>query len=152
MVGQFHEQAEALANKYGGYWSEHPDYPLSNWIQEVRDGDTRLGYWPWVLSKLSDEHVHLVVQNPGDVAIVFTRELLADLTALLDYCQDDSERQDFSFHVSENYDAGLSESELETLVTGDDDEIQAILEKAAAKPDATHIWAIAHRIRRLLPE
>lgn len=106
MVGQFHEQAEALANN----------------------------------------------QSPGDVVIVFTRERLADLTALLDYCQHDSEWKDFRDQLRENAGAGLSESEIETLFTGSNDDVQAILEKTAESSDVTHIWAIAHRIRRLLPE
>lgn len=100
----------------------------------------------------SDKDVHSSVQNSGDVVIVFTRERLADLIDLLDYCQDDSEWQDFWFYLNENYDAVLTESELEILAMGDDDEVQAILEKAAEKDYVKHIWAIAHRIRQLLPE
>ena len=31
-----------------GPWGEHPAYPLTDWKQEVLNGDTRLGYWSWV--------------------------------------------------------------------------------------------------------
>lgn len=151
MVGQFHEQAEALANKYGGYWSEHPDYPLSNWIQEVRDGDTRLGYWPWVLSKLIDACDSLAAQDPGGTAIVFSRDQLADLIKLLAYIQDESETRDFRAYLQYSDDISLSDSEREALLTYDDDEVRPILEKAAHDPSANHIWAIAQRVRELLP-
>lgn len=42
----------ALQEAYGGYWGDHPDYPVSDWQYEVENGDTREGYWTWVLSKL----------------------------------------------------------------------------------------------------
>jgi hypothetical protein len=35
-----------------GYWNEHPSHPLIDWQREVTNGDTRLGYWPWVISEL----------------------------------------------------------------------------------------------------
>lgn len=45
-VGQFAEQ-------FGGYWhGECPDYPADDWKTEVRNGDTRLGYWEWVANRL----------------------------------------------------------------------------------------------------
>lgn len=42
----------ALADKYGGTWGQHPNYPLEDWTYEVGNGDTRLGYWEWVDVKL----------------------------------------------------------------------------------------------------
>ena len=33
----------------GGYWEgECPGLPLEDWVTEVNNGDTRLGYWDWV--------------------------------------------------------------------------------------------------------
>lgn len=32
-------------------WSEHPNYPADDWKYEVANGDTRLGYWPWVAAQ-----------------------------------------------------------------------------------------------------
>jgi hypothetical protein len=31
------------------YWGESPDHPVSDWMYWVSNGDTRLGYWDWVL-------------------------------------------------------------------------------------------------------
>ncbi len=39
---------------YGGYWSEHPDYPVEDWQYEVANGDTREGYWKWVEHKIEE--------------------------------------------------------------------------------------------------
>jgi hypothetical protein len=38
----------------GGYSArdEHPDYPRCDWVYEVRNGDTGLGYRDWVLHRL----------------------------------------------------------------------------------------------------
>ena len=33
------------------YWGEVPAYPVSDWISEVQDNDTRAGYWGWVIQK-----------------------------------------------------------------------------------------------------
>ena len=49
------EYAHEIAADYGGYWGEHPDYPLSDWQDEVAADDTRWGYWEWVAHKLDDE-------------------------------------------------------------------------------------------------
>jgi len=36
-------------DKKRDYWNdEHPDYPLSDWQNEVTNGDTRRGYWEFV--------------------------------------------------------------------------------------------------------
>lgn len=37
------------------YWNEHADYPVEDWQHEVADGNTRLGYWDWVLVKFDQE-------------------------------------------------------------------------------------------------
>ena len=41
-------EIEALAKKHGGWNGQHPDYTLSEWIDDVVGHDTRLGYWEWV--------------------------------------------------------------------------------------------------------
>lgn len=48
---------EQLREKYDGeqgtYWGQHPDYPMYVWQDEVANLDTRLGYWEWVVHRLS---------------------------------------------------------------------------------------------------
>lgn len=44
-----------------GHWEDHPDYPSSDWSDEVANGNTRLGYTDWVASMIdqdseSDDH------------------------------------------------------------------------------------------------
>ncbi len=41
---------EALREKYGGTWSEHPFFPLVDWQAEVANNETRQGYWSFVES------------------------------------------------------------------------------------------------------
>lgn len=49
-------------NRPGDYWSEVPEYPVSDWQAEVANDDTRQGYWEWVESKKeSDEDNALTV-------------------------------------------------------------------------------------------
>ena len=44
---------EKLADEHGGYWEgEHDDFPVSDWKYEVRNEDTRQGYWEWVANKV----------------------------------------------------------------------------------------------------
>jgi hypothetical protein len=43
-----------LADRTGGYWSEHPNYPVEDWVAAVVNEDTRQGYWEWVKAKLDD--------------------------------------------------------------------------------------------------
>ena len=35
-----------------GYWDQHPDYPVEDWIYHVQCDDTRLSYWGWVRSEI----------------------------------------------------------------------------------------------------
>lgn len=44
-------EALAIADKFGGIWGAHPDWPVDAWNSEVANDDTRLGYWEWVLAK-----------------------------------------------------------------------------------------------------
>jgi hypothetical protein len=34
------------------HWDDHPDYPASDWMREVGEGDTRLGYVDWVNTEM----------------------------------------------------------------------------------------------------
>jgi len=34
-----------------GYWDEYPNFPVRDWIYDITNGDTRLGYWDWVRAK-----------------------------------------------------------------------------------------------------
>lgn len=43
-------EAAFLRDTYGGHWNEHPEYPASQWKAEVENGDTRLGYWEWIVN------------------------------------------------------------------------------------------------------
>lgn len=47
--------AEELREAHGGVWGEHPDYPLDDWLYEVSNGDTRLGYWDWAAVRKADD-------------------------------------------------------------------------------------------------
>lgn len=47
-----------LYKQYGGRkrrWGEHPEYVLHIWQTEAERGHTKLGYWPWVVSKILTE-------------------------------------------------------------------------------------------------
>ena len=48
------EEARKLADQLGGVWRDHPDFPSKDWKYEVSNGDTRAGYWDWVLSRLEE--------------------------------------------------------------------------------------------------
>lgn len=43
--------ADELCKKYGS-WGEHPNHPVTDWQAQVTDGDTRLGYWDWLVVEL----------------------------------------------------------------------------------------------------
>lgn len=32
-----------------GYWTDRPE--LEDWLYEVRNGDTRQGFWEWLVAK-----------------------------------------------------------------------------------------------------
>lgn len=45
-----------LVEEHGGYWGGgHPKYLVNDWQHEVVDGNTRLGYWEWVFSRIEAE-------------------------------------------------------------------------------------------------
>ena len=33
------------------YWGERPGHPIDDWKYEVRNDDTRMGYWEWVVAR-----------------------------------------------------------------------------------------------------
>ena len=43
---------EELLEVWDGNWNQHPRVPLEDWVHEVRNDDTRQGYWSYVESKL----------------------------------------------------------------------------------------------------
>lgn len=56
------EAAESLESDprlTAGVWDNDPDYPPEDWRYEVANGDTRLGYWDWVVNQKEQE------QNEG---------------------------------------------------------------------------------------
>ncbi len=57
--GDFGLSLAQLEAKYssGDAWGQHPDYPREDWQYDVSNGDTRLGYWEWVLHNV-ESHYH----------------------------------------------------------------------------------------------
>ena len=49
--------SEELRERHGGWWKEHPRFPVSDWKMEIENDDTRADYWTWVLSQLQSEEV-----------------------------------------------------------------------------------------------
>lgn len=52
-ASQFRETPEL--QQFDSYWDQHPDYPVEDWQSEVANGDTRLGYWDWLLCQMESE-------------------------------------------------------------------------------------------------
>jgi hypothetical protein len=46
--------ASDLKESYG-HWNSHPVYRVSDWMEIVSYGDTRLGYWEWVADQIELE-------------------------------------------------------------------------------------------------
>lgn len=38
-----------------GFWEDYPRYPVEDWKHEVKNDDTRLGYWQWVESQIEQQ-------------------------------------------------------------------------------------------------
>jgi hypothetical protein len=38
-----------------GYWTVHPLHDLEEWTDEVRNGDTRQGYWEWAIAREEED-------------------------------------------------------------------------------------------------
>lgn len=47
-------RVQRLVDQHGGYWNEHPEYPVIDWLYEVANLNTRQGYWYWVLARVED--------------------------------------------------------------------------------------------------
>jgi|TARA_Y100000310_G_scaffold262645_1_gene272378 hypothetical protein len=79
-----------------------------------------------------------------------------DIEAVLDYVQDDSEWDHFRDYLREECKCGrhtvLTHADARMLAMSSDNDIIAagILERAAMHPEENHIWAVAHRARKLL--
>jgi len=39
-------------NREDGRWGEHPKFTFGDWCYEAGAGDTRIGYWDWVLHQM----------------------------------------------------------------------------------------------------
>lgn len=46
--------AEQLMNEFGD-WGDHPQFPRSDWLYEVANGDTQRGYWDFVVAKIDGQ-------------------------------------------------------------------------------------------------
>lgn len=53
---QHREDPLELARENGGHWGEHGLYPVDDWRHEVKNDDTRLGYWEWVAKKIDEKY------------------------------------------------------------------------------------------------
>jgi hypothetical protein len=40
-------EVEEFCEQHGGWWGEYPAAPTRDWIYEVGERNTRLGYWEW---------------------------------------------------------------------------------------------------------
>ena len=60
-------------NKDRNYWGEDPRVSLAEWQYEVRNGDTRLGYWEFVQARM-DEDEELGVDTPSSPPLSFSDE------------------------------------------------------------------------------
>ncbi len=47
-------EALQLANAMG-ISSEHPDFPEIDWQEAVQAGETREGYWEWVITEMRNQ-------------------------------------------------------------------------------------------------
>ena len=46
------DNTKAYIDGFGGELGENPDYPVADWQDEVANGDTRKGYWDWVIAQV----------------------------------------------------------------------------------------------------
>ena len=57
-------EALKLVNELG-ITGEHPDYPEDDWRAAVVNGDTRSGYWDWVVNEMRyEQHAWLDEPEP----------------------------------------------------------------------------------------
>lgn len=43
------KEAIRLQEAHGGFWGECPGRPVSDWLDQIRNEETRLGYWEWAV-------------------------------------------------------------------------------------------------------
>ena len=48
-----------MAERFGGFWGEHPQHEVGAWAEEIASEDTRLGYWEWVASRIDSGELDL---------------------------------------------------------------------------------------------
>ena len=48
------ERIQALIALYG-HWGDHPEWTVDEWILEVKEKNTRRGYWAWVADSIEGE-------------------------------------------------------------------------------------------------
>lgn len=53
------EPSQVLAARLGGNWAECEQYPVEDWRLQIENGDTRAGYWDWVVSSAESDEVSL---------------------------------------------------------------------------------------------
>lgn len=58
-------------------WEESPEYPRSDWKDEVNNDDTNLGYWDWVEHQIesNDEDILITCALCGNSAVSKTAHL-----------------------------------------------------------------------------
>lgn len=43
------DRLQKLTDENGGHWGEHPKWTVAEWLKDAAEGNTRLGYWQWVM-------------------------------------------------------------------------------------------------------
>jgi hypothetical protein len=43
--------------RLASHWDENPDHPVEDWVWEVINGDTRIGYMAWIAARLEAPQV-----------------------------------------------------------------------------------------------
>jgi hypothetical protein len=51
-MSEYEAHIRKLIEGNGGFWGEHPGFPVEDWRNDVANGDTRMGYWEWVAAQL----------------------------------------------------------------------------------------------------
>jgi hypothetical protein len=46
--------AYPMSDHLDRHWDDHPQFPVADWQNEVRNGDTRLGYNHWHATKIEE--------------------------------------------------------------------------------------------------
>lgn len=54
-----------LMDRNGGPWGDHPDYSRDEWMHEVAQQYTSLGYWEWVLHEIEQAEDEAMINISG---------------------------------------------------------------------------------------